>query len=439
MAKLLRLPLALALTVILSMAAAGFAQSGRTMDRQRPQRHDPKQADQQTAPAKEDADTDTDTRTDATDAIAEPVDENDDLAEAAPDPGTTADPAAAAKTFTELKTPDIPADFKGCGYIFAVESGDPAWETKVRSAVSRLPQRIPAETVYRTDNLYTLQSAVNNLKARNVKKIVFVPLYLNSSSDSLNRLKYMLGFRQNPADGDSSPGGGISSTNAKRVEIKTPTAITTALDDSAVYANAVARRMKNYSRGRPVALLLVGGGLNSDADNRAKLETLNRIATRVVEKSACSLAQGFLLRPRQDSRRTLGKPDMEMQPDSFSRSGIYGDNGRLIREADQSANERASAELFKKTAQKLSSRYAVAVAGYSISSRELDKTVQTELADLFYNWLGNIELTEADVQAWIINKLYEGIELPPVELAGGRQAGKLSPQEQYDRTRKEWQ
>ena len=154
-------------------SGAAFAQKTKAADRARPQKRAPLP----------DADSEPDPAAEAADAAGGP---NDDVSASADDDAyNPVNYQAARKTFADLKIPELAGSFKGCGFLFAVEAGDPAWEAVARSAIDRLPGRVPAETLLRSDNLSATQSAIDSLTARGAKKIVVIPLFLNSSSDSL--------------------------------------------------------------------------------------------------------------------------------------------------------------------------------------------------------------------------------------------------------------
>ncbi|MDD4003827.1 MAG: hypothetical protein PHW69_01320 [Elusimicrobiaceae bacterium] len=419
-------PLITALLAASLFAAAvpAPAQNFKPVDRQKPQKHRPL--------PDEDAEPDIDADT------ADAADTADDIAGNVPDYAPGSDYTAPGATSAGLKIPELATDFKGCGYLFAVEAGDSSWETIARAAINRLSPRVTAETVLRSDNLSAVQAAIDSLQARAVKKIVVIPFFLNSNSDSLNRLKHMLGLRAAAADADKSPGGGVPTSDSQKALLKSQITITSALDDSPAYALAVSRSVRNYRRSRPLALLLVGAGLNNDMANRAKLDIMNRIAAQVTASSACAIAQAFVLRPRGDARRDIGKPELKIDAASFSKSGIYGKDGRLLKETDESSNEQSSAQQLKKTARKLAAHYSIVAVGYSISSHELDKLVQDNMDGLFYSWLGNAALDEAGVQAWLVTKINEGVDLPAIE-PQSRQSGGLSSRESYEKAIKDWQ
>ena len=366
---------------------------------------------------------------------ASPADQLQDDADAPPPP--PAKPAYKPTTRQIAVSTAVPEDLRGAGFLLVSDADDPLWQNAVRAAAQKLPKNIPLEIVFQCDNVRKIQDGIDNLQFRRLEKLVVIPFFLNSYSEKFNRLQYRLGFKEKPNAFPQSPCGNYYASDLLRAKIQSPATITTALDASPVYLNAIARALKTQLVGeRPAAFLLIGPGEADETINAGRLDTMRQIAAALEKNSVTAAARAFVIRPRESSIRAVDRnfPDMS----NPSKGTIYLDDGKLAREKDPLENRGQSIASLRKTALGLAPDYSVFAGGYSLDKFELDRIAETVLDGTFHTWLGNIELDENDLRDWLVSKINEGINTPPMDLYP-KKGKALSEQEKYDRMSSERQ
>jgi sirohydrochlorin cobaltochelatase len=182
------------------------------------------------------------------------------------------------------------------GILLLAHGGNSEWNAQIESIRTAVGRKAPVETALGMADGAAIQAAVDRLQKRGVKKIVAVPLFVNSSSEVLDHTRYLLGLRQEPsitlrdamaslpAEARAKMGAGHHhhALSMERVRAKVPVSMSPALDDHPLVASILADRARALSKepGRE-SVFLVGHGPVDDKANAVWLSTLGRLAGRV--------------------------------------------------------------------------------------------------------------------------------------------------------------
>jgi sirohydrochlorin ferrochelatase len=216
---------------------------------------------------------------------------------------------AAAHT-ASAQAPDQP------GIVLLAHGGQPAWNDRVLSLVASLDQKQPTEVAFGMASRPAIQSAVDRLVARQVTRIIAVPLFVSSHSSVVTSTEFLLGLRQDmPRDlavfakmnhgdhgGHASPASSASSAedNTRPVSSPVPIRMTPALNRHAIVADILADRAKSVSTDPSrEAVVLVAHGPSPEEDNRRWLEDMGALAALV--KSGTSFDTIDYLTVRDDA------------------------------------------------------------------------------------------------------------------------------------------
>lgn len=283
--------------------------------------------------------------------------------------------------FACAAAPCSPQETAPAGLLVITPAGGPAWKKTVDPVISNSRTKLPTEVVYDGTDMRTLQQAVSALESKNVGKIIAVPLFYSSYSETLNQIRFLLGIRKNPSPtfmkGSHSR---YPAASLKRVKTKIPLTMTNALDSDTEAEDAVAVKIKPLA-GDPssCSLILLANGPRASKENIRQLKNLENIAERV--RKTLSL---------RDSRALL----------------LLQDNGRKIKEAGE--NE------LRSEVRRLSLKGKVIVVAQDLVDGDMDRDVKKLLEGTFYTWGGTAVLSTGKLQNWLNKKMAEGENLAPM-------------------------
>ncbi len=145
------------------------------------------------------------------------------------------------------------------GVLLLGEGGDHRWRQAVLE-IRRALGRVPLEFAPGLADTRAIQKGVEALEAKNVRKIVAVPLCLSSFSEVMDQSRFLLGIREKPSrEFLGAPHAHDQSLGARRVRTRLPLVLTQALDGHPLLVEALASRAKALSREPSLeSLVLVG-------------------------------------------------------------------------------------------------------------------------------------------------------------------------------------
>lgn len=195
------------------------------------------------------------------------------------------------------------------GIALLAHGGGPRWNSVVLSLRDALDKKVPTEAsfgmAFADAEVREIQKGLDRLKARRVKKIVVVPLLVNSQSEVMEQVRYALGISQNPSQGMAQGMYGMahggkghegmsmhsddsmfgSGAGTKRVVTDLPLVLTPALDDSPELRTILYKRAKELSRDpAKETVILVGHGPVDDKMNGDWLKMMEPVTESIQRK-----------------------------------------------------------------------------------------------------------------------------------------------------------
>lgn len=86
------------------------------------------------------------------------------------------------------------------GVLLLAHGGDASWNKDIETLRARVNKKLPAEAALGMADLASLQAAVERLEKRGLKRIVAVPLFIQTSSEVLDQTRYALGLSDKPSE-----------------------------------------------------------------------------------------------------------------------------------------------------------------------------------------------------------------------------------------------
>lgn len=194
-----------------------------------------------------------------------------------------------------LSSPARAADY---GILLLAHGGAPEWNDEIARIGKTLGAQAPTQVALGMADAGELQKAIGNLEAEHVKKIVAVPLFINSASEVMDQTRYVLGLREKPSEilkealermareHAGHPGMTHNMTfSTQRVKTWLPVVLTSALDEHPAVVEVLYDRAKALSQEpERETIILVGHGPVDDKANQAWLKTMTALATAVQKK-----------------------------------------------------------------------------------------------------------------------------------------------------------
>lgn len=191
------------------------------------------------------------------------------------------------------------------GILLLAHGGDASWNKEVERLRARVNAKVPTETALGMADPKSLQAAVDRLEKRKVKRIVAVPLFVQSRSEVLDQTAYALGLSDTPSEAlraglermakahgahgahaaHAAPHGHSMEFSTERVKARAPIALARALDDHALVGRILNERAKALSRdpARERVVLVAHGPVDEAA----------LAAWRGSMRSLCGALKGF--------------------------------------------------------------------------------------------------------------------------------------------------
>jgi len=212
--------------------------------------------------------------------------------------------------------PGIP----GVGVLVLGEGGDQSWKAQL-DLIRKTLGKTPVAFAGGDADAGAIQSAIAELEASPAKvhKIVAVPLYVSSFSDTLDEDRYLLGIRETPSR--ALTGMAHAHFGApKRAKTKFPVVMTKAFDDHPIFVGMLAARALRQTKDPAKdALLLVGVAPASTSTTREWLDGVAALAEKVRQKGgfaasrAAALSEGYGADRRDESEKNLRKLVMDLR------------------------------------------------------------------------------------------------------------------------------
>lgn len=220
------------------------------------------------------------------------------------------------------------------GILIMAHGGGEEWNQLVKEAAKPLSDAYPVEFAWGMSNYVTLQKGIDRLEAKQVKRIIAVPLFISSYSPIIRQTEYLFGMRDSLADrpmplmhhsdeylkmtnstaGPSDyKGHMLMPPNLQPLDIDEGIEIvmTKALDDHDVVAQILRDRILALST-NPAneTIVLAAHGPNDEGDNAqwvANLESLSQKIQRYQEQQSGGkgFKQIFSLTVRDDAKATV--------------------------------------------------------------------------------------------------------------------------------------
>ena len=290
------------------------------------------------------------------------------------------------------------------GALLLVQSGGREWEAQARFAAASLAEKMQVEIVAGAADRKTIQRAVDRLEAKNVSRIIAVPVFASSYGEELNQARYLLGVRKNPSQVFlSAPHVHYSTAALERVKVRTPLVVTDALDaDVGLLASADGHLSAFGPYLEDAALILVAAGPAADLENDRQLSVLQAVADAIGQKRKLRGSRAFMLRPN------LNKTER-----GFSKLGVQAGAKLRLPQTERERTKSALEEL-RSLVRELSLKGRVIVLARSLDGEELGKMIRDALSGTFYFWGGTASLTDAELSAWLSARVEEGLKLKPM-------------------------
>lgn len=201
------------------------------------------------------------------------------------------------------------------GVLLLGEEWDQDWRQSLAAMAKKLAPQFPLEYAAGQADVKTIQAAVDRLQDAGVKKLVVVPLFLDSNAPVLDQTRFLFGIRKEPSQKFlNAPNGRAGAAVLRRVSTKLPVVVTSALDDDPVVVDILADRARSLSHHpeaeavvlvglapdlnpaepRPLGRNLAAAPLNAENEY---LQTLSGLAERVRAKGGFKSARAAVLQP----------------------------------------------------------------------------------------------------------------------------------------------
>ncbi|MFA6318724.1 MAG: hypothetical protein WC943_15050 [Elusimicrobiota bacterium] len=251
------------------------------------------------------------------------------------------------------------------------------WARVVADVRASLGRRYLVESGAASD-VKSLQSAVDRLQARKVKKIVAVPLLLSSHSAEMDENRYLFGIREKPSEaflGGSHAHSGYSLV--RRIRAKVPVVLTDGLDDHPVFAEILTDRALTQSKDASrESVVLVVPSFERDLANSQWAGTISALADRVRKTTHFMSVQTVFL------------------PEDSAQSG-----------------RDKSEKILRETIRTLAETGRVIVVPLSLS-RGPERRLRKLFEGLFVRFDGKAALPDKKICRWVEESLAKGAKLP---------------------------
>lgn len=276
------------------------------------------------------------------------------------------------------------------GVLLLAHGGRPEWNERVNDVVKKVDASVPTEVAFGMASRAAIQQAVDKLKARGVKQIVAVPLFVSSYSSVITSTEYLLGLRKDapkdlalfakmdhsshgaPAAEDHSAHGAPKPDPASPVTNALPVRITPAFNRHPLIGAIVADRAKSISSApEKEAVILVAHGPVPEEENRRWLDDMAVLAEHA--RKAAPFASVDYMTVRDDA-------------------------GPAMREA-------ATKELREKVQAQLAQGRRVLIVPHLMSFGGIEQGVRKRLEGLEYTMTTQALMPDERITKWVLASL----------------------------------
>jgi sirohydrochlorin ferrochelatase len=273
------------------------------------------------------------------------------------------------------------------GILLLAHGGDASWNKEIESLRARVNAKVPAEIAIGMADPKALQAGVDLLEKRGVKRIVAVPLFIQTRSEVLDQTRYALGLADKPSEvlraglarmaaahaHHMAGGHGHSMEfSTERVKAKEPVALARALDDHALVGRILNERAKALAgKAAKAHLVLVAHGPVDDAAVPVWMGSLS---------SLCAMA---------------------------AEGGTFVDCAPALLRDDAAPEVRAAAvaDLREKVSRaKLGKQGPVVVVPVLVARGGIETKIPKDLEGLDYAWDGRTLMPHAGFDAWVLER-----------------------------------
>lgn len=186
------------------------------------------------------------------------------------------------------------------GVLLLAHGGKDNWNAEVMKVASAVDKTMPTEVAFGMASKRNIQNAVDKLVARNVEKIIAVPLFISSHSSVITSTEFLLGHRDAApkelaiyAQMDHGHGGGHQHNSSDEpmdpmtpVKRAVPIQMSSALNRHPLVAEILLSRAAELSRepGSEVVVVVAHGPV-SDEDNDRWLADMRSLVGHMRGKS----------------------------------------------------------------------------------------------------------------------------------------------------------
>jgi len=179
------------------------------------------------------------------------------------------------------------------GILLLAHGGQARWNDSVTELARGIDDDVPTEVAFGMAQRGALQSAIERLQARNVERIIAVPLFVSSHSSVITSTEFLLGQRQTaPPEvelfskmshghghgGGHDHGAAPDPDATKPVRAKVPITMTRALNDHPIVAEILTTRVDSLSRDpKNEVVIVVAHGPVVDEENAKWLADMSAI------------------------------------------------------------------------------------------------------------------------------------------------------------------
>jgi sirohydrochlorin cobaltochelatase len=268
------------------------------------------------------------------------------------------------------------------GVLLLAHGGNAEWNAEVSAIAKEAAGGAPVSIAFGMADADAIQKAASELEARSCRKIVAVPLFVNSASEVMEQTRYVLGISEKPSEVlrdalhgmAGHHGGHAMGPLNRRVRSRAPVILTPALDDHPLVAETLLARAKALSRAPSREIvLLVGHGPVDEAAEKAWTRTMTALAAAVRE-----------------------------------RGGFKAVVGRTLRDdAPKPVRDKAVAAL-RETVSKAALEGKVLVVPYLVARGGIEAKVKEALRGLSYAWDGRTICPHPNVSRWVLEMAAAG-------------------------------
>lgn len=287
------------------------------------------------------------------------------------------------------------ADAPDTGVLLLAHGGSRRWNKEALKIEKELGRRWPTETAFGMADVRETRKALERLQKRRIQKLVIVPLFISSTSEVMDQIRYMLGLREKPSkELLEAPHAHHSGTTLEKVRPQIPFVLAQALDDHPLVAEILLERARALSR-KPEEenVVLVGHGPVSDEYDQKWLEVMSRLGGEVQKKGGFKSVHAVTLRD-DAPREVRDKAEKRLQ--------------ELVR--------------------RLSRQGRTLVVPHLIAQGGIERKIKKALEGTFHAWDGKTLLPHPNIAKWA----EETVERSSGEISTeDRPAGLKSVQESY--------